>query len=70
MGEAVKAIIVARPGTNPTFESISAFCSGRLGGYKLPKTIDFVASVPRNSLGKIMKAELRKPFWKGKSRQV
>jgi acyl-CoA synthetase (AMP-forming)/AMP-acid ligase II len=69
-GEAVKAIVVPRSGAAPTYESIIAFCRSRLGGYKLPKSIDFMDRLPRNSIGKLQKAELREPFWKGKSRRV
>jgi acyl-CoA synthetase (AMP-forming)/AMP-acid ligase II len=69
-GEAVKAIVVPRSGAAPTYESIIAFCRSRLGGYKLPKSIDFMDRLPRNSIGKLQKSELREPYWKGKSRRV
>jgi acyl-CoA synthetase (AMP-forming)/AMP-acid ligase II len=37
---------------------------------KLPKPVDFIAELPRNPSGKVLKRELRKPFWEGRERQV
>ena len=42
----------------------------RIAGYKLPKSVDFVDALPRNPTGKILKRELRKPYWGNKQRQV
>jgi acyl-CoA synthetase (AMP-forming)/AMP-acid ligase II len=69
-GEAVKAIVVRQPGTNVTAEELIAFARTRIGGYKVPKSIDFVEALPRNASGKILKRELRAPYWQGRERQV
>ncbi len=69
-GEAVKAIIVLKPGAQADAKSIVDFTRTRIAGYKLPKTVDFVETLPRNGTGKILKRELRKPYWEGRERQV
>jgi long-chain acyl-CoA synthetase len=69
-GEAVKAIVVLKPGLKATADEILAFARTRIAGYKLPKTIDFISELPRNPSGKVLKRELRKPFWEGRDRQV
>lgn len=63
MGEEVKALVVPRPGTSLTPESLAAFARENLAGYKRPRSIDFVETVGRNAMGKVNKRELRKPFW-------
>ena len=69
-GETVKAVVVARAGTEVTAEELIAFCSTRLGGFKLPRSVDFVRALPRNALGKVLKRELREPYWAGHTRHV
>jgi acyl-CoA synthetase (AMP-forming)/AMP-acid ligase II len=69
-GEAVKAIIVRTPGAEVTAAELIAFARERIAGYKLPKSIDFVDSLPRTPTGKILKRELRAPYWQGRERQV
>jgi acyl-CoA synthetase (AMP-forming)/AMP-acid ligase II len=69
-GEAVKAIVVRSPGTEPTPEEIIAYARNHLAGFKCPKTIDFIDALPRNPSGKILRRELREPFWAGRERQV
>src|SRR5215813_2103033 len=69
-GEAVKAIVVAQPGSSPTPEELLAFCKTRLGGYKCPRSVDFIDALPRNPSGKVLKRELREPYWKGHKRRV
>ncbi len=69
-GEAVKAVVVLKPGTEATEGEIIAFAKQRIAGYKAPKTIDFAESLPRNASGKLLKRELRKPYWAGRDRQV
>ena len=49
-------------------EELIAWCRERLAGYKCPKTVDIMDALPRNPTGKIMKKELRKPFWEGRDR--
>ena len=69
-GESVLAIITPRPGTNPTDEDIIAYCRERLAGYKCPRQIARMDSIPRNPSGKVLKTELRKPYWQGRERMV
>ncbi len=69
-GEAVKAIIVLKAGAAADDKSILDFTRSRIAGYKMPKSIDFVDILPRNASGKILKRELRKPYWEGRERQV
>lgn len=68
-GEAVKAILVPRPGAQPDADELIDWARGRIG-FKAPKTIDFAADLPRNASGKVLKRSLREPHWKGQSRQV
>jgi fatty-acyl-CoA synthase len=69
-GEGVKAIVVLRPGADAGAEDILGFCRGRLAGYKRPGSVDFVDELPRNPSGKVLKRELREPWWKGHARRV
>ncbi len=69
-GEAVKAIIVLKPGASPDAQTILDFTRSRIAGYKLPKSVDFVTELPRNGTGKVLKRELRKKYWEGRERQV
>jgi len=69
-GEAVKAIVVKRPGAEASSEELIGFARERIAHYKAPRTIDFVDALPRTPTGKILKRELRKPFWTERERQV
>jgi acyl-CoA synthetase (AMP-forming)/AMP-acid ligase II len=69
-GESVKAVVVPRPGSELTAEAVIAFARERLAHYKAPKSVDFAASLPRNPSGKLLKRELRAPYWEGRDRQV
>jgi fatty-acyl-CoA synthase len=69
-GEAVKAIVVLKPGAATTPEDIIAFTRTRIAAYKTPKSVDFVAALPRNPSGKILRRQLREPYWAGHARRV
>jgi acyl-CoA synthetase (AMP-forming)/AMP-acid ligase II len=69
-GEAVKAIVVRKPGENPTPDQIIAWAKERIAGYKAPKSVDFIDALPRNPSGKILRKDLREPYWKGMTRRV
>ena len=69
-GEEVTAMVVAAEGARVSAEEIRAFARSRIAGYKCPKRIEFVAEIPRNASGKILRRELRAPFWSGSERQV
>ena len=61
-GEAVKALIIPRPGARPAPEDIIAFARERLAGYKLPRSVDVVSELPRTPSGKVLKRELRERY--------
>jgi acyl-CoA synthetase (AMP-forming)/AMP-acid ligase II len=69
-GETVKAIVVLREGQTATPEEIIDFCRDKLGGYERPTSVDFVQNLPRNPTGKVLKRELREPYWEGHRRRV
>jgi len=68
-GEAVHAVVVPRE--DITADELIEFCRAHIAGYKLPKSISFSAiELPKSGPGKILKRELRAPFWEGRDRQV
>lgn len=69
-GEAVKAVVVPRPGAEIDPADIIAHVRGEMAGYKVPKSVDIIAEMPRNASGKILRRELRAPYWEGRDRQV
>ena len=69
-GETVKAVVVLREGMPATAEEIIAFCRSLLGGFKLPRSVDFSEALPRNASGKVLKRELRERYWAGQARRV
>lgn len=69
-GEAVKAIVVPVAGAAPSAAELIAFARERLAGFKLPKTVDFATDLPRNPSGKLLKRQLREPYWEGVERRV
>ena len=69
-GESVKAMVVRAPGADADEQTLIDFCKARIAGYKIPNSVDFVAELPRNATGKILKRELRAPYWVGHERQV
>jgi long-chain acyl-CoA synthetase len=70
-GEAVHAIVILHPGQSVTAEVIIAHCREHIAGYKLPKGFTFREEpLPLSGAGKVLKTELRKPYWEGRDRQV
>jgi acyl-CoA synthetase (AMP-forming)/AMP-acid ligase II len=69
-GEAVKAVVVKKPDADVSAGELIGWARERIAGYKLPKSVDFVEALPRNPTGKILKRELRKPYWGDRQRQV
>ena len=72
-GETPKAIVVLRSGHSPDPElsaALIAFARERLAHYKCPTSVDYIDVLPRNPSGKVLKRELREPYWAGKSRRV
>ncbi|HLJ02121.1 MAG TPA: long-chain-fatty-acid--CoA ligase [Solirubrobacteraceae bacterium] len=58
-GEAVTALVVPRPGSDPEPDELVAFARAHLAGYKLPRIVEFVRELPRTPTGKVLKRELR-----------
>jgi acyl-CoA synthetase (AMP-forming)/AMP-acid ligase II len=69
-GEAVKAIVAPVQDASPDPAALIAWARERIGGYKLPKSVDFVDALPRNATGKVLKHELRARYWQGRERNV
>ena len=69
-GEVVHATIVRAPESSLTAEDITAFARNNLAGYKVPRSIDFTAELPRTGSGKVLKRQLRAPFWADRTTQV
>lgn len=67
-GESVKAIVVADGDVDAA--DVIEFCRRHLAGFKCPRTVDFVAELPRNASDKILKTQLREPFWRDRDRRV
>jgi long-chain acyl-CoA synthetase len=69
-GESVKAIVSLKPGASATAEELIGLCLQHLARYKRPKSIEFVAALPKTPVGKILRRELREPYWRGHERRV
>ena len=69
-GEAVKASVVIENGQSVSEQEIIEFARSRIARFKCPKSIDFIDQLPRNPSGKVLKRELRAPYWSGKTRSV
>lgn len=69
-GETVKAVVAFKPGQAASPEELIAYARERLASYKAPSSIDIVEALPRNPSGKILKRDLRKPYWNDRDRQV
>jgi acyl-CoA synthetase (AMP-forming)/AMP-acid ligase II len=69
-GETVKAVVALKPDTTATEDEIIEYCREHLAHFKCPKSVDILEALPRNPTGKILKKDLRKPYWEGRSRGV
>jgi len=69
-GEAVKAVVVLKPGTSATEEEIIATAAKHLASYQKPRSVDFVDSLPKAPTGKILKRALRAPYWEARETKV
>ena len=69
-GETIKAVVVLREGQQASEDEIVEYCRGKLAGFKRPRSVDFVDVLPRNPSGKVLKKDLREPYWKGHERRV
>lgn len=64
-GEAVTAFVVLRPGMTATADDLVAACRARLSLYKVPKEIRFMPTLPRNSMGKVLRRAMRETLRSG-----
>ena len=65
------AVVVPVPGGTPRpSRSCTTFCRERIAGYKTPRSMEFVDALPLSAAGKVLKRELRKPYWAGQERAV
>ncbi len=69
-GEAVKACVVVKEGQQLDEAEVIAHAREHIAGYKCPKSVDFIDALPRNPSGKILRKDLRAPYWEGKDRAV
>ncbi|WP_448627688.1 long-chain-fatty-acid--CoA ligase [Geodermatophilus sp. URMC 64] len=69
-GERVHAVVVPATGATVTLEDLRAFCAERIAGYKTPRSLEIVDGLPLSAAGKVLKRELRKPYWEGQERAV
>ena len=69
-GEAVKAVVVRAPGSHVTDVELIEACRQRLARFKCPTSVVFVDALPRNPSGKVLKREVRAPYWRNRERHV
>ncbi|MFO0234956.1 MAG: class I adenylate-forming enzyme family protein [Burkholderiales bacterium] len=69
-GEAVKAVVLLKPGASATADELIALCKAQLGSVKSPKTVEFWPELPRSPVGKVLKRVIRDRFWAGASRVI
>jgi acyl-CoA synthetase (AMP-forming)/AMP-acid ligase II len=70
-GEAVHAIVVLNEGASVDEDELKAWCRDRIAGYKVPKSVEFrTEPLPLSGAMKVLKRELRAPYWEGKERMV
>ena len=69
-GEVPKAMIVLKPGERLTENDLIQYCQKHLSRFKIPKSFDFVGSLPKSGTSKILKRELREQYWKGLEKRV
>lgn len=69
-GEAIKAVVALKPGRTATEEEIIALARAELASYMKPRSVDFVDELPKSPTGKILKRELRAPYWQDREGEV
>ena len=69
-GESVKAVVELSEGQQATGEELVAWCREKLAHYKCPRSVDIMAELPRNPTGKLLKKDLRKPYWENRDRAI
>lgn len=63
-------MVVRVAGSTLTEDDLVSWCRDQMAGYKCPTSVEWVAELPRNPSGKVLKKDLRAPFWEGRSRMI
>ena len=69
-GEAIHAVVQPQPGVTLTQDQVRSYLREHVSGFKVPKSVDFSAELPREDSGKIFKRKLREPFWAGRFARI
>jgi len=69
-GEVAKAIVTLKPGQQACEAELLNHCRQHLAGYKVPKSVEFLESLPKGGTGKILKKVLREKYWAGRDKRV
>jgi acyl-CoA synthetase (AMP-forming)/AMP-acid ligase II len=69
-GETVMGFVILAEDASISEDEIIAYSREKIAGFKCPKTINFINEIPRNPTGKVLRRELREPYWKGKERNI
>jgi fatty-acyl-CoA synthase len=69
-GEVPRALVVLKPGQQATEADLIQFCRDRLAHFKVPKSVEFLETLPKGGTGKILKGQLREKYWAGQAKRV
>jgi acyl-CoA synthetase (AMP-forming)/AMP-acid ligase II len=69
-GEAVKAVVELNAGQSVSEEELVSLCKEKLGSVRAPKSVEFVVALPRSTVGKVLKKDLREQYWQGLQRKI
>jgi acyl-CoA synthetase (AMP-forming)/AMP-acid ligase II len=69
-GESVKAVVELSEGRQTSPDELVAWCREKLAHYKCPRSVDIMVELPRNPTGKLLKRDLRKPYWENRDRAI
>ncbi|MNZ88420.1 Long-chain-fatty-acid--CoA ligase [compost metagenome] len=69
-GEAVKAVVVLKPGARLDESQVMAYCAEHLAGFKKPRSVDFINELPKNPNGKVVRRVVRDGYWKNSQRKI
>lgn len=69
-GERVHAVVQLGEGATLTTDSVTAHCRANLGGYQIPRSVEFVDDLPRTETGKLARRTIRDQYWQGRSRRI
>jgi fatty-acyl-CoA synthase len=69
-GEVPRALVVLKPGKHLEAGELIGFCRERMAHFKVPKSVEFIGTLPKTATGKIQKFALREPYWQGLEKRV